>query len=266
MLCSKPFRKDGDEYGCGRCLPCLTNRRNLWTIRLMLEAQLHDKSMWATLTYDNEHLPQNGTLVVKHCQDFLKRLRYFIHPDRVRYYLAGEYGDKFGRPHYHVCLFGINCPEHVRKAWYFGSVDCGDVTFKSAAYTVSYITKGHLGVSIEGEYARIPEFARMSLNPGIGAGAASTVHSAYVSYDTVLPTSLRVDGRVWPLGRYLSGLIRELDTGSRKESVTDRDRRRREFLAKFPSFDSRVVRDQKRSNQADLVKSRLQISKSKKEF
>jgi hypothetical protein len=46
------------------------------------------------LTYDPEHLPEDGSLNVVHFQKFMKRLRDRIKPLKIRFFHCGEYGDK----------------------------------------------------------------------------------------------------------------------------------------------------------------------------
>lgn len=42
---------------CGRCIGCRLDRSKQWAIRLMHEAQLHERTAFITLTYDNKRLP-----------------------------------------------------------------------------------------------------------------------------------------------------------------------------------------------------------------
>ena len=111
--------------------------------------------------------------------------------------MCGEYGEDFSRPHYHALLFNCFFPdrkkhstgdsgsviytsEALAKLWPFGFSSIGDVTFESAAYCSRYIMKKVTGDLAESHYetvdlstgevsARVPEFNRMSLKPGIGA-------------------------------------------------------------------------------------------------
>lgn len=233
-MCRNPYRLGVDEYGCGQCMPCRINRRRVWTGRLMLEASQHEWSCFITLTYDNEHLPADGSLEPEEVQKWLKRLRRRIAPLRIRYYLVGEYGDLRGRPHYHVALFGFRPEDHIppRKqkllrtscrcdvcmAWRRGGVDVANLTPASAGYIVSYVLKSLTKPKSCGE--RHPEFARMSNRPsGIGGSAIDEFAAVFTSEEGSkwlagigdVPTSVRASGDLWPLGRYLR---RRLSRGS----------------------------------------------------
>jgi hypothetical protein len=110
--------------------------------------------------------------------------------------MAGEYGENFGRPHFHACIFGFDF--HDKKLWKrspsgsmlyrssdleilwpFGYSSIGDVNFESAAYVARYIMKKVTGHNAKDHYKEInpdtgeittrkPEFNKMSLKPGIG--------------------------------------------------------------------------------------------------
>ena len=84
----------------------------------------------------------------------MKRLRARFRARTIRFYMCGEYGETYSRPHFHACLFGLR-PDDLypwRKSaagfdlyrsplleelWSKGSVEVGDVTFESAE-CVSY--------------------------------------------------------------------------------------------------------------------------------
>jgi hypothetical protein len=92
------------------------------------------------LTYDNAHLPADGKLQKRHLQLYLKRLRKNTGIKQVRYYAVGEYGSKFGRPHYHVLFFNVNHDNpHVRSAWSYGLVHVGRVQRASIGYVTKYV-------------------------------------------------------------------------------------------------------------------------------
>jgi len=181
---------------CGQCRGCRLERSRQWAVRCMHEAQMHERNCFVTLTYDEEHIPQNGSLKVKDWQDFAKRTRRKL--GRFRFYHCGEYGDENGRPHYHAALFGLDFM-HDRKLykttrqgnalyesatlaelWPAGLHTIGELTFQSAAYVARYIMKKVNGDLAEDHYARIdtktgevyqlkPEYTTMSRRPGIGA-------------------------------------------------------------------------------------------------
>lgn len=177
---------------CGKCIGCKLDRAKEWSLRIMLEASLYDDSLnhFVTLTYDDEHNPV--TLVKKHVQDFMKRLRSRFSDRKIRFFLCGEYGGSTARPHYHLVL--MNCPlddlepfykvhfnglytsKLINECWHNkGMVTIGSLTVKSAGYTARYCLK-KTGESRDDKvrmlkHGLVPEFTLMSRNPGIGAYA-----------------------------------------------------------------------------------------------
>lgn len=95
---------------CGQCAGCRYRRRMDWAIRLEHEASFHRDAIFLTLTYDDDHLPHAGSLVIDHTSKFVRALRDHLRrkkiPASIRYFAVGEYGGEFGRPHYHLILFG----------------------------------------------------------------------------------------------------------------------------------------------------------------
>ena len=172
---------------CGQCIGCRVDRTEDWTTRIMHEVTLHDLCQFVTLTYSDDNLPANGSLVKKDYQDFMKRLRK-RHGSKLRYFAVGEYGDQLQRPHYHAILFGIDfadkrphsknehgdqlyTSELLDVVWGKGHAFFGKVTVQSARYVAKYCIKKVNGPMAPGHYgARAPEFAVMSLKPGIGSG------------------------------------------------------------------------------------------------
>lgn len=249
MLCKKPYMQGIQALGCGQCMPCRLNRRRIWTHRMVLESLKHPESSFISLTYDDEHLPAGGTLVPKHTQDFLKRLRKYLAPKKVRYFLCGEYGDQTQRPHYHIALFGYPaCPygnyngcklsycevcSTIKNIWGQGFVTVGALERKSAQYIAGYVTKKMTSKNDLRLNGRHPEFARMSLRPGIGATALEEILESlttqngadYLIKNKDIPNVLRHGSTVLPLGRYLRMKLREgygfKETGTPKEVLRD---------------------------------------------
>ena len=219
MLCKKPYRKGVQAYGCGQCLFCRINKRRLWTHRIFLESLMHADNAFVTLTYDNDHLPENRSLNPKHLQDFIKRLRknYGKSGRYIRYYAVGEYGEQTQRPHYHAALFGIEYTEPaIGKSWQFGHIHSGEVNKDSATYIAGYTVK-KLDTKNSKLGQRYPEFARMSRKPGIGATAIQDIAQDFVTKEGSrlisqlrdVPSALTHGNKSYPIGRYLRKKLRD---------------------------------------------------------
>jgi len=216
---------------------------------MMLEAIVHEFASFVTLTYNKESVPSDGSLNPRHLQLFLKRLRYELEPRKIRYFGVGEYGDDTFRPHYHLAVFNLDplAGEVVKKSWPYGFSDCGPLTIQSAAYVAGYVTKKMTGKDDERLKGRYPEFARMSLRPGIGANAISDVADALQNrhgWDSIgitgdVPSVLRHGSRTMPLGRYLRRKLREAmnfeDLGA-QDNGHEAFRRSAEMLSMYDAY------------------------------
>lgn len=225
--CEKPFITTGGQaYGCGQCLPCRLKKRREWTHRILLERDLYADNAFVTLTYDNEHHPEGGTLVPAHLRNWLKSFRQAIEPIRIRYYAVGEYGEKSERPHYHLALFGYPACSRgkecrgcarcnvIRETWQKGFVTSLALEPGSARYVARYVIKKMTRPDDHRLAGRHPEFARMSLKPGIGAGALDYVVKTIIQYNLLqpegdVPVTLRHGAEHMPLGRYLRRKLRK---------------------------------------------------------
>lgn len=181
---------------CGQCIGCRLDNAQSWAIRCYHEAQLHDWSSFITLTYDEEHIPDNNSLKREHLTKFLKRLRKSLN-HKISVFACGEYGDETERPHYHALIFGWDFPdkkfhkftkdqepmftsEKLERLWSepkprslhserLGQCSLGAATFRSASYVARYVSKKITGPKAEEHYrGRLPEFATQSLRPAIG--------------------------------------------------------------------------------------------------
>lgn len=97
---------------CGVCLGCRIERRQELTLLQMAEASLHEDNWFLTLTYDDARCdfdPMFVGLQPEHLQKFTESMRLACkyRGVRFRFFACGEYGDEFGRPHYHLSLFGV---------------------------------------------------------------------------------------------------------------------------------------------------------------
>jgi hypothetical protein len=182
----------------------------------MHESQCHAESSFVTLTYREELCPVS--LDYHDFQLFMKRLRRVV--GKCRFYMCGEYGEKYSRPHFHACLFGIGFNDRyfwklsssgerlyrsrlLESLWTVGHCLIGDVSFESAAYVARYVMKKVSGQAkdwvnpktglrvyercVDGEIVDVePEFVGMSLKPGIGADWIRRFKSDVFPHDYVV--------------------------------------------------------------------------------
>lgn len=179
----------------------------------------------------------------------MKRLRASI-SSPLRFFLCGEYGDQYYRPHYHVIVFGFDFADDrilwrkspsgylcyrsplLERAWPFGFCEIGSLTPQSAGYVARYVTK-KVGGDISGEHYRrvhpitgevvqvAREFGLMSRRPGIGSGWLDRFRCDVYPSDFVT-----VDGRRRPVPRFYSG---KLDDRERLDVRTRRVARAHEL-------------------------------------
>ncbi|WNK14976.1 MAG: replication initiator protein [Microvirus sp.] len=201
-----PIADTNLQLPCGSCIGCRTSHATSWARRAQHEAASWAHNAFLTLTYNDENLPHDGGLRPKHLQGFLKRLRARhsrIHNPQgkrlrkkyrgmarhlissplggLRYICSGEYGETFGRPHYHAILFNIGFLDLTQvgsdlyesallnKLWPYGTHKIGTVTGASANYVAQYTLKnvGKVAVSDDGEILQAP-YIRVSTVPPIG--------------------------------------------------------------------------------------------------
>lgn len=175
MACITPFyKKDEPEIGfpCGKCPDCLARRASGWSFRLMQEYLRSSSAVFLTLTYNTKYVPLSPrgymTLDKKDVQLFMKRLRK-KHSEKLKYYIAGEYGTQNMRPHYHAILFNARM-DLIADAWRIGVDPIGDlhygsVTHASVGYTLKYMCKPSQ-IPLHQNDDRIKEFSLMSKGLG----------------------------------------------------------------------------------------------------
>lgn len=271
-MCLKPFRQGVAEYGCGQCMPCRISRRRIWTTRILMEMQNYavDECLFVTLTYDDEHLPSSGSLQPRDLQLYLKRLRKSVAPKRVRYYAVGEYGERSRRPHYHIILFGVRAVAAVRESWEEGYVHVGSVTEQSAGYVTGYVTNKLSDKRLLAE-GHVPEFARMSLTPGIGARAMDVLekvvtskHGAkFVATNGDVPSVVRSNQSKWPLGRYLRRKLREQSGVPQSAAIAVSDARSEALANELREVGAREHHEEKRWAAKNRARVLLSINRSK---
>lgn len=196
----------------------------------MLEAGLYADNSFLTLTYAKDpvslHPPDH--------RRFMDALRKRLKPLTVRFYMVGEYGDRQQRPHFHYVLFGYpSCKRQsslrrsskhsfrccsacdlVEDVWGKGHIKNLPLEIGSARYVARYVIKKMTRHDDPRLGNRHPEFARMSLRPGIGSGALESVAATITRYNLLdsagdVPVTLRHGATEYPLGRYLRKQLRK---------------------------------------------------------
>lgn len=234
------------ELPCGQCVGCRLERSRQWAVRCMHEAELHDDNCFITLTFNDDALSKRAfpeSLDVRDFQLFMKRLRK-KYGSGIRFFHCGEYGEKYGRPHYHACLFGFDFPdkqlfsinngqrlyisESLQKLWPYGFATIGSVTFESAAYVARYIMKKitgdmaveHYCVGVDTDTGEMllkkPEYTTMSRREGIGKGWFEKYHKDVYPHDYVV-----VNGKKCKPPRYYDKLLAEMDLGELDYEIDD---------------------------------------------
>ena len=163
------------------------------------------------LTYDDEHLPENGSLRKKDAQDFFKRLRTELSEQgrRIRTYYVGEYGETYFRPHYHAVIFGMDIYDHDRQLlvdkWPLSAehqIQPTPFTFGRGHYVAKYIQKQLLR---PGEWRKTyPDLERPFgiASQGIGLRWARE-NEARIFQDG----GIKYQGKVYPIPRYYMSKI-----------------------------------------------------------
>lgn len=173
------------QVPCGRCIGCRLEYARVWALRCWHESLLYKNNCFLTLTYDDDHLPNNHSLDPDVFTKFIKRLRFF-HPG-IRYFGCGEYGEMSMRPHYHLIIFNYDfldkkshsmnvngdityTSDELQKLWPYGFSLIGSVSFSSCNYVARYVVKKQYGEGAKfyEQNNLVPPFLRMSRKPGIG--------------------------------------------------------------------------------------------------
>lgn len=207
----------------------------------MHEAQMHKNNSFITLTYEESP----GTLILKDFQDFMKRLRKTIKPNKIRFYHCGEYGENLQRPHYHALIFGYDFPDkylytknlyrsdQLESVWKHGFSTIGELNYETAGYVARYVMKkinGDPAIDHYGEpdlntgeiMLKKAEYSTMSRRPGLGK-------SWYEKYKTDLfpDNFVVIKGKKMPVPSYYQHLLREEDS---ELHISMQDKAKKYFL------------------------------------
>lgn len=172
-MCPYPWynKKSNVWLPCGRCGACLKRKISDYSSRLQIEWRFSDDCYFVTLTYEKDPVQ----LYKKDLQRFFKRLRKVGF--QFSYFALGDYGDTFGRPHYHILFFskGYFNPDYLWSLWVSGDqtrvrgfVQVSPVSLGRIAYVVRY---GFLAkLDFDKRCGKAPPFFLMSRRPALGSG------------------------------------------------------------------------------------------------
>jgi len=188
------YRRDVVDTPCGKCELCLVDVRYSKALRIMLEAESWpDKAYFLTLTFDRSHIG-DGVLDHGEWSQFMKNFRqkfcqvqYCLLRDRggkrhgrvysktfksIKQVMCGEYGDSFGRKHFHGIIFNhsfadieftgeysskgnpVFTSRALEAVWKKGRVQIAEVNFDLALYVGSYVTDKVYDGQVTGQYGR----------------------------------------------------------------------------------------------------------------
>lgn len=232
----KTYRKDSNDslthvVSCGKCPACLQRRRHDWAFRMEEEHKRSLTSAFLTLTYQNAPKSFNGfdTLDKRDFQLFMKRFRK-KNDLNLKYYVSGEYGDNFERPHYHAIVFNLNesfikHPDYLAELWKHGIVEVSPVTIGRIKYVTKYISKGVWKPKHDQETGleddREPQFSLMSKNIGkdfLSPQMANFILSSGYPY-------LRRYGQYIPIPRYYKKIMSNI-INHKKDVTTEQHEQR----------------------------------------
>lgn len=195
---------------CGKCSGCHVDYSREWSNRMVLELQDSSDAIFVTLTYNNDNLSfsKSGypTLVKRDIQLFFKRLRKYFPDRRIRYYVAGEYGPKTHRPHYHAIIYGLSLSDFddikfrnvnevgspfyssdtFTNIWSKGFTLLSDVNYRTCNYVSRYVLKKQGSID-DHPFDVVKPFNLSSRNPGLGMDYALDLLNSgdqYFSLDT----------------------------------------------------------------------------------
>lgn len=214
--CKDP-RKLYVSYGCGKCIECVTQRRNSWIIRLTEELKEHDTSYFVTLTFNNKSLRElykdadakdANTIAKLAVRRFLERWRK-KYKKSVRHWLITELGDERQRIHLHGILFTDVDIETIRNIWKYGFIRVGEYcNEKSIGYITKYMLKG--GSEEHEDFKGI-----VLTSPGIGKGYLKSSNAKRHKYNKGEKIAPYIDGR---------GFERSLPLYYRNKLLTDKEK------------------------------------------
>nr|WAE43459.1 MAG: replication initiator protein [Microviridae sp.] len=222
------------QLPCGTCIGCKYEKSRQWAIRCVFEASLHQNNCFITLTYSDNKIPINNSLPKVDFILFIKKLRK-KYGQKIKFYMAGEYGKDNLRPHYHACIFNhdfmdkqlwkiknnvkIYTSEQLNKMWGKGYTTVGEVNFESAAYIARYCCKESPQHHQEiGKRNLEPEYNNMSRRPGVASDWFDKYKNDIINTNSItLKNGVKIK-----IPRFFNNRIEKLDLERYKQMKKER--------------------------------------------
>ena len=205
---------------CGHCIGCRIDKARDWAVRIFCESETTPERSWfLTLTYDDFHM-SDISLDKKDFQKFIKDLRnylYYKNGSSIRYFGCGEYGDKSGRKHFHIIVFGLGDldikprtanngyiyyqSDILNQIWDKGFVVVAELNINTASYVARYTLKKQGLKKYENLDVQAP-FLLMSTRPGIGYDYVLSHQNSLMLYNFIF-----CDHAYYPLPRYFKKVL-----------------------------------------------------------
>lgn len=263
---------------CGKCLKCLTKRKAQWSFRMSEEQRVSFSSYFVTLTYEDKFLPWGDgvpTVNKQDHKDFIKNLKHYeqkklLHKrtyvsaeemerkknnikeiGKLKYYGVSEYGDRFGRSHWHYILFNIVDTESIILAWGKGKVQIDECNVNTIDYVLKYMVKDHTGQDYEGR-----EKEKSFMSKGLGIHVADEEFVNYINRVNG-NTVVNVRGSEIPLPRYYrKKFVREENMQGKIKHISEQvqETEKREERKYGKDYDRKVALSKDRRNH--LLKTR----------
>jgi len=263
VLCLKPIQIRPKSYGthewfpdnstkietdnfilvpCGRCIVCKYKLAREWSFRIQLEMDYYggpESCAFVTLTYNDEHLPEDRSVFKEEIQLYLKRLRERLKGRDIKYYAIGDYGELEKRAHYHLIIMNVDGADradnlgrlkrkeaiirtnddwyHMHMAWGKGYTDIQRPrsTGGVGGYVANYLSKQSKAIEAAEKMGLAPPFRMMSKQLGLRSVvllATKFREDSNVKWPINYIEKVGTDGKIYKhsLGRYLRKKLHEV--------------------------------------------------------
>lgn len=250
-----------DRFPCRWCISCRIDRRNYWQDRLDYAHLERKSAAFVTFTYDDYEIPLNHfgepTLrrsdLVLYIKNLRRQLDYHGYPPlcfkNFQYYAVGEYGDRFGRPHYHVLFFGLDfheCRNIFLKVWKKGLIDSLPILDGGIRYVLKYMDKQQFGDKKKEMYDDNElEAPFSSLTTGIGNGLFFSQYN-YIRANGTYKNLAGKDRPIPPYYRDLFGATSSQPDFERRLSEFERLHNGKVSLADFDMYEADMLYSRER--------------------